>query len=142
VSTGTGGKGRDIKTQLLEVLPKLMLVGWFKLADILRELPGAANRSSLLVLYDDRGNKLTFWLGFADGRPRVVEVDPDNPPFATTEVSMHVDTFIKILKGQTDFIATYLYDLVDVRSNDGLPPEYHVLLWAAFYDRVARLLKR
>ena len=139
MSTGVGGVG--IKAKLLEVLPKLMLVGLRRLTDILREFPEATTRSNLLVLYDDRDNRVAFWLGFVDGRPKVVEVDPANPPFATTEVSMHVDTFIKILKGQVDFIAAYLYDLVDVRSNDGLPPEYHVLLWSAFYDRVANLLK-
>jgi hypothetical protein len=54
---------------------------------------------------------------------------------------MHVDTFIKVLKGKLDFRTAYIHDLVDIKSNDGLPVSYHLLLWSAFFDKVAELLK-
>ncbi len=54
------------------------------------------------------------------------EVDPDNPPYATNVITMHVDTFIRIIRGGLDFRTAYLYDLIEIASNDGLPPAYHL----------------
>jgi hypothetical protein len=131
----------SLRLRLLAILPKLMELGARRFESLLREFPEARSRSTLLVLYDDRGNKLAFWLGFEGDSPRIREVDLKNPPPATNEISMHVDTFIKILKGRLDFRTAYLYDLVDIKSNDGLPASYHLLLWSAFFDEVAKLLK-
>jgi len=131
----------SIRLRLLSILPKLMLVGVSRFQDILSEFPEARARSAILRLYDDRGNEVAFWLGFEDGKPTVREVDPRNPPYATTEISMHVDTFIAVLKGRLDFRTAYIHDLIGIKSNDGLPAAYHLLLWSAFFDRVAELLK-
>jgi hypothetical protein len=131
----------NIRLKLLSILPKLMLIGVNRFQDILSEFPEARTRSAILRLYDDRGNEIAFWLGFEDGRPAVRETDPRNPPYATTEVSMHVDTFIAVLKGRLDFRTAYIHDLIGIKSNDGLPAAYHLLLWSAFFDRVAELLK-
>jgi hypothetical protein len=131
----------SIRLKLLSILPKLMLIGAAKLQDILNEFPEARTRSAILRLYDDRGNEIAFWLGFENGKPVVKEVDPRNPPYATTEVSMHIDTFIAMLKGRLDFRTAYIHDLIDIKSNDGLPASYHLLLWSAFFDRILELLK-
>jgi hypothetical protein len=131
----------SVKLRLLSILPKLMKIGMQKFEDLIREFPEARSRSALLVLYDDRGNKLALWIGFEGDEPRVREVDLKNPPPATNEISTHVDTFIKILKGRLDFRTAYLYDLVDIKSNDGLPASYHLLIWSAFFDEVVKLLK-
>jgi hypothetical protein len=131
----------SLRVRLLEILPKLMKLGVHRFNDLLREFPDATSRSALLVLYDDRGSKLAFWLGFEGGSPQVREVSLKSPPPATNEISMHVDTFIKVLKGRLDFRTAYLYDLIDIKSNDGLPASYHLLLWSAFFDKVAELLK-
>jgi hypothetical protein len=130
-----------IRAKLLFILPKLMLIGVSRFRDILSEFPEARSRSAILRLYDDRGNEVAFWLGFENDRPVVREVDPRSPPYATTEISMHVDTFIAILKGRLDFRTAYIHDLVDIKSNDGLPASYHLLLWSAFFDEVVKLLK-
>lgn len=131
----------SIRVKLLSILPRLMLLGVTKFQDILSEFPEAKTRSMVLRLYDDRGNEVAFWLGFENGRPVVREVDSRNPPYATTEVSMHVDTFIAMLKGKLDFRTAYIHDLIDIKSNDGLPASYHLLLWSAFFDKVLELLK-
>lgn len=132
----------SLRLRLLEILPKLVKLGLYKFNDLLKEFPDATSRSALLVLYDSKGNKLAFWIGFEGGSPKVVEVDLKNPPRATNEISMHIDTFIKILKGRLDFRTAYLYDLIDIESYDGLPSSYHLLLWSAFFDRVADLLMK
>jgi hypothetical protein len=131
----------SLRGRLLELLPKLLMLGMRRFDSLLREFPEATSRSALLVLYDSAGNKLALWIGFEGGAPRVREVDLKNPPPATNEISMHIDTFIKILKGKLDFRTAYLYDLVDIKSNDGLPASYHLLLWSAFFDEVVKLLK-
>jgi hypothetical protein len=95
----------------------------------------------LLILYDDVGNKIALWIGFEGGSPHVRKVDLKSPPPATNEISMHIDTFIKILKGKLDFRTAYIHDLVDIKCNDGLPASYHLLLWSAFFDEVVKLLK-
>jgi hypothetical protein len=130
-----------IRAKLLSILPKLMLIGVSKFHDILSEFPEARSRSAILRLYDGRGNEVAFWLGFENDKPVVREVDPKSQPYATTEVSMHVDTFIAMLKGRLDFRTAYIHDLVDIKSNDGLPASYHLLLWSAFFDRILELLR-
>ncbi|RLG84961.1 MAG: hypothetical protein DRO39_06740 [Thermoprotei archaeon] len=131
----------SVRLKLLSILPKLMAVGLRRFNSLLNEFPEARTRSMVLRLYDAAGNQVAFWLGFEGDRPVVKEVDPRNPPFATTEVSMHIDVFLKILKGRLDFRAAYLYDLIDIKSNDGLPSTYHILLWSAFWDRLVELLR-
>jgi hypothetical protein len=135
-------KVRDIGEILTDLLPKLFKLGLYKFNDVLKEFPEATTRSTLLIIYDDKGKKLAFWAGFEGDRPVVRKVDPKNPPFATTEVSMHVDTFIKIIKGERDFRAAYLYNLIDIKSNDGLPETYHLLLWSAYFDKLVEILKK
>jgi len=131
----------SIRLRLLSILPKLMLIGLKKFNDLLNEFPEAKTRSTVLKLYDSAGNQIAFWLGFEGDKPVVKEVDPKNPPYATTEISMHIDVFIKILKNKLDFRAAYLYDLIDIKSNDGLPVGVHFLLWSAYFDRLLELLK-
>jgi len=131
----------SIRLKLLSILPKLMAVGLEKFNDLLKEFPEAKTRSTVLRLYDSSGNQMAFWLGFEVDRPVVKEVDPKRPPYATTEISMHIDVFIKVLKGKMDFRAAYLYDLIDIKSNDGLPVGAHFLLWAAFFDKLLECLK-
>jgi len=130
-----------IRLKLLSILPKLMTIGLGRFNDLLREFPEAKTRSTVLRLYDSSGNQMAFWLGFEGDRPAVKEVDPKRPPYATTEISMHIDVFIKVLKGKMDFRAAYLYDLIDIKSNDGLPVSYHMLLWSAYFDRLLEVLK-
>lgn len=132
----------SIDMKLLMILPKLVRIGYDKLRELLREFPDATTRSTLLKLYDSSGNQRVFWIGFENGEPVVRMVDPNNPPYATTEVSMHVDTFIKILKNKLDFRTAYLYDLIDIKSNDGLPVSLHFLLWSAFFDRAVSVLTK
>lgn len=127
----------SLRLQLLQVLPKLVRLATANVQDILKEFPEAKGRSAVLVLYDSRGGRIAFHISLDGG---VREVNPDSPPPATNVITMHVDTFIKILKGKIDFRSAYLYDLVDIRSNDGLPASYHFLLWSAFFDRVRRLI--
>jgi len=131
----------SIRLRLLSILPKLMTIGLRKFNSLLNEFPEAKTRSTVLKLYDSAGNQIAFWLGFEGDKPVVKEVDPKNPPYATTEISMHIDVFIKILKNKLDFRAAYLYDLIDLKSNDGLPVSYHMLLWSAYFDRLIQLLK-
>jgi len=131
----------SLRLRLLSILPKLMLIGLRRFDNLLNEFPEAKTRSSILKLYDSAGNQVAFWLGFEGDKPVVREVDPKNPPYATTEISMHVDVFIKILKNKLDFRAAYLYDLIDIKSNDGLPQSYHFILWASFFDRLVEILK-
>jgi len=131
----------SIKVRLLSILPKLMLIGMRGLEDVLKEFPEATTRSMLLRLFDDRGGEMCIWLGFENEQPAAREVECRNPPFATTEVSMHIDVFLRVLKGKLDFRSAYLYDLIDIRSNDGLPASYHLILWSAFWDRVRKLLE-
>ncbi|RLE65004.1 MAG: hypothetical protein DRJ38_04500 [Thermoprotei archaeon] len=131
----------SIRLRLLSILPKLMGLGLRRFNDLLREFPEAKTRSAVLKLYDNAGNQVAFWLGFEGDKPVVREVDPRNPPYATTEITMLIDVFIKILKGKLDFRAAYLYDLIDIKSNDGLPSSYHFLLWSAFFDRLIEMLK-
>ena len=83
---------------------------------------------------------MAIYIGFQGDRPVVREVDPRRPPTATTEIEMHVDTFIAVLKRRLDFRTAYIHDLVDVRSNDGLPPTYHLILWSAFMDKALEVL--
>ena len=131
----------SIRLRLLSILPKLMLIGLRKFNNLLNEFPEAKTRSTVLKLYDSAGNQIAFWLGFEGDKPIVKEVDPKNPPYATTEISMHIDVFIKILKNKLDFRAAYLYDLIDIKSNDGLPVGVHFLLWSAYFDKLLELLK-
>ena len=131
----------SLRLRLLNILPKLMLIGFRRFNSLLNEFPEAKTRSSVLRLYDSAGNQIAFWLGFEGDNPVVKEVDPRNPPYATTEMTMHIDVFIKILKGKLDFRAAYLYDLIDLKSNDGLPVSYHMLLWSAYFDRLLEVLK-
>jgi len=131
----------SVRLKLLSILPKLMSIGLRRFNSLLSEFPEAKTRSTVLKLYDSSGGQVAFWLGFEGDRPAVREVDPSNPPYATTEISMHVDVFIKILKGKMDFRAAYLYDLVDIKSNDGLPSSYHLLLWSAFFDHIIQMLR-
>lgn len=131
----------SIRLKLLTILPKLMALGLRVYGDLIKELPDVTSRSAILRLYDTAGNELAFYLGFEGERPTVKEVNPRNPPYATTEISMHIDTFIKVLKGRLDFRSAYLYDLIDIRSHDGLPPTYHFILWAAFFDRIVKVLR-
>jgi len=130
----------NIRLKLLTVLPKLLNFGVNQLQDVLRQFPEAKTRSAVLELYDEKG-KVAFWIGFEGGRPTVREVDPDNPPYATNVITMHVDTFIRIIRGGLDFRTAYLYDLIEIASNDGLPPAYHLLIWSAFFDRLASSLR-
>ena len=130
----------NIRLKLLTVLPKLLSFGVNQLQDVLSQFPEAKTRSAVLELYDERG-KVAFWIGFEGGRPTVREVDPDNPPYATNIITMHVDTFIRIIRGGLDFRTAYLYDLIEIASNDGLPPAYHLLIWSAFFDRLASALR-
>ena len=132
----------SIRFKLLSLLPKLIGVGYANFKDLLNEFPEAKRRSSLVKLYDSRGNRMAFWIGFENDRPVIKEVDPDNPPYSTTELSMHVDTFVNVLKGELDFRTAYLYDLIDVKTNDGLPTAYHVLLWAAYFDKLVEIIKK
>jgi hypothetical protein len=127
----------SIKFRLLSVVDKLVkLASRSELARrVAAEFPEASTRSSLLVLHDESG-RMALHFSLDGGRLSVREVDPSNPPFATNEVSMHVDTFIALLKRRIGFWTAYLHDLIDVRSNDGLPASYHVLLWGAFFDRL------
>jgi hypothetical protein len=53
---------------------------------------------------------------------------------------MHIDTFIKMVKGKLDFRTAYIHDLIDIKSNDGLPPTYHLLLWSAFFDKFVEVI--
>ncbi len=129
-----------LKAKLLTVLPKLLALGMRSLEDVLSSFPEAKTRSAVLTLYDENG-RMSIYVGFEGDKLAVREVDPENPPYATTYMTMHVDVFIALLKNKIDFRAAYLHDLIDVKSNDGLPPSYHFLLWAAFFDRVAELLK-
>jgi len=131
----------SVRVKLLSILPKLMILGMKNFGNLLAEFPEAKTRSSILRLYDSSGNQIAFWLGFEGDKPIVKEVDPGKPPYATTEISMHIDVFIKVLKGKMDFRATYLYDLIDIKSNDGLPVSYHMLLWSAYFDRLLEVLK-
>jgi hypothetical protein len=131
-----------LRTKLLSLLPKLFILSTSKLNDLLKEFPEASTRSALLILYDDRGKKIGVWLGFENNKPVVRGVDPKNPPYATNEISMHIDVFIKIIKGQLDFRSAYLYDLIDIKSNDGLPETYHLLLWSAYFDKLVEILKK
>ena len=130
----------SIRLRLLSILPRLVALGYKGLNKLLKQFPEAMHRSTVLVLYDSSGGRIAFWIGTENGKPVVKEVDPEAPPYATTTIRMHIDTFIRILKGKLDFRAAYLYDLVDVESNDGLPASYHFLLWAAFFDHARRLL--
>jgi len=124
------------------VLRLLGRVGAKALAPVLEEMPEAKARSCLFKLHDPPGECI-FWLGFRGGELAVEDVeDLGRAPFATTEVSMHVDTLARILDGELDFRAAYLYDLVDVKANDGMPSTYHFLLWAAFFDKAVELLKK
>jgi len=130
----------NIRLKLLAVLPKLLMFGASQLQDVLSQFPEAKTRSAVLELYDERG-KVAFWIGFEGGRPNVKEVDPDNPPYSTNTITMHVDTFIKVIRGEIDFRTAYLYDLIEIASSDGLPPAYHLLIWSAFFDRLASALR-
>jgi hypothetical protein len=127
----------SIKLKLLSVVDKLARVASKSevVRKVVEEFPEATTRTALLTLYDERG-KMCLHFSFEGGNAAVREVDPKSPPFATTEISMHVDTFIALLKRKIDFWVAYLHDLVDVKSNDGLPASYHVLLWGAFFDRL------
>jgi len=131
-----------LREKLLSLLPKLFILSTSKLNDLLKEFPEASTRSTLLILYDDRGKKIGVWLGFENNKPVVRGVDTKNPPYATNEISMHIDTFLKIVKGQLDFRTAYLYDLIDIKSNDGLPETYHLLLWSAYFDKLVEILKK
>lgn len=131
----------SIRLKLLTILPKLMQIGMMKLNDLFKEFPEARTRSAVLKLYDSQGGQIAFWLGFEGDKPVAKEVDPKNPPYATTEITMHIDVFIKVIKGKLDFRAAYLYDLIDIKSNDGLPSSYHFLLWSAFFDKAIEILK-
>jgi len=46
-----------------------------------------------------------------------------------------------LIRGGLDFRTAYLYDLIEIASNDGLPPAYHLLIWSAFFDRLASALR-
>jgi hypothetical protein len=124
-----------MRLRLMTILPRLLSIGFANLQDLLKEFPEAMTRSAVLVIYDE-SSRMAFWVHFEGGRPVISEVDPTKPPAATNIITMHVDTFIKILKGDLDFRTAYLYDLVDIKSNDGLPAAYHFLLWSAFFDKV------
>ena len=131
-----------LRAKLLTLLPKLAMLAFRagRLRELLERNPEWASRSALLLLYDESG-RLAFWLGFSNGQPVVKEVDPDNPPEATTEITMHIDTFIAILKGRLDFRTAYLHNLVRIKSNDGLPPTYHFLIWSSYIDKLVELLR-
>jgi len=131
----------NIRLKLMSILPKLMALGLRKFNDLLNEFPEAKTRSMVLRLYDSSGNQIAFWLGFEGDKPVVKEVNPRNPPYATTEILMHIDVFLKILKNKLDFRTAYLYDLIDIKTNDGLPVSYHMLLWSSFWDKVIEMLK-
>jgi hypothetical protein len=127
----------SIKLKLLSVIDKLVKIASKTelVKKILEEFPEAAARSALLTLFNER-DKLVLYFGFDGREPVVKEVDVKSPPFATTEITMHVNTFVALLKQKIDFWTAYLHDLIDVKTNDGLPPSYHVLLWGAFFDRL------
>jgi len=127
----------SIRLKLLSVIDKLVkMASDLELVEkLLEEFPEARARSALLTIYDERG-RLSIHLALEGGRPAAREVDAKNPPFATTEISMHVDTFIALFERRLDFWTAYLHDLVEVKSNDGLPASYHVLLWGAFFDKL------
>jgi hypothetical protein len=130
----------NIRLKLLTILPKMLSIGVERFKVVLEEFPEALNRSAILTLYDERGGKLTFHAGFKDGKPFVVEVDYRNPPWANNEISMHIDTFLAILKNKLDFRTAYIHDLIELKSNDGLPPTYHLLLWSAFFDKFVEVI--
>lgn len=129
-----------LKAKLLTIIPKLVMLGLTRFNEFLEEFPDAKTRSTVLILRDDRGGRMAIYIGFQGDRPVVREVDPRSPPRATTEIEMHVDTFIAVLKRRLDFRTAYIHDLVDVRSNDGLPPTYHLILWSAFMDKALEVL--
>jgi hypothetical protein len=130
----------SIEIKLLTILPKIAILGISHFKELLKEFPDAVTRSTVLTLYDER-SKFGFYIGFENNKPVVKSVDLRNPPLATTEITMHVDTFIAILKNKLDFRTAYIHDLIDIKSNDGLPPTYHLILWSAFFDKVAEILK-
>jgi hypothetical protein len=130
-----------IKAKLITLLPKLLKLGMVRYGKLLEQFPEAKTRSAVLVLYDDHGNRIAFWGGFEDDSLVFREVDPRNPPPCTTMIEMHVNTFIAILKGELDFRTAYIHDLIDIKSFDGLPASYHLLIWAAFFDKAVELLK-
>ena len=130
-----------IKAKLITLLPKLLKLGMVRYGKLLEQFPEAKTRSAVLVLYDDQGNRIAFWGGFEDDNLVFREVDPRNPPPCTTMIEMHVNTFIAILKGELDFRTAYIHDLIDIKSFDGLPASYHLLIWAAFFDKAVELLK-
>jgi len=130
-----------LKAKLVTLLPKLLKLGLARYGHLLEQFPEARTRSAVLVLYDDQGNRIAFWGGFEGDSLVFREVDSRNPPACTTMIEMHVDTFIAILKGNLDFRTAYIHDLIEIRSFDGLPASYHLLIWAAFFDKAVELLK-
>ena len=130
----------NLRLKLLTILPKLLNYGFMQFNDLLKEFPEAKSRSAVLILYD-QSSKIAFWIGFENGKPTIKETDPKNPQFATNTITMHVDTFIKVLKNELDFRTAYLYDLIEITSSDGLPPTYHMLIWSAFFDKLSNSLR-
>jgi hypothetical protein len=136
----------EIRVKLLTIVPRILSMKRQAVEEILNAFPEARNRSMLLVLgarpgrdsvIDEEAGKIAFHVSVNGVR----EVDPENHPFSTTEMKMHVDTFLKIFRGEMDFRTAYLYDLIDVKSNDGLPAAYHVILWSAFWDRALEVVR-
>lgn len=130
-----------ISSILIRLLPRLMKIGLSSLGDLVKEFPEITTRSMLLRIQRPGGQPILLWAGFKGGEPHVIEIEPGKPVSATTEITLHIDTLISILKGRLDFRAAYLYDLIDIKSNDGLPASYHFILWAAFFDKLEEILK-
>jgi len=142
---------RDPCDELLPVFNRLFLKGVTRFVDLIREFPHVLHRSALLKVYYEDG-ECAIWLGFRGGKPPipiqlpfpvmpvVEKVDPKNPPYATTVIEAHLDVLLEILDKKLDIRTAYLYDLLEVKSNDGLPVSMHFLLWAAFWDKAIEIL--
>jgi len=113
----------SIRLKLLSILPKLMTIGLRRFNNLLNEFPEAKTRSTVLKLYDTAGNQIAFWLGFEDEKPVVKEVDPRNPPYATTEISMHIDSipsYVPVVVARPDKYSPREYKVIEIMPIEDL----------------------
>jgi len=134
-----------IRLKLLQVLPKLAKLAieasMTDLSDLAKSDPSILNRTATIRIYDESGEELCFFVGLKrSGNKIEPHIETDVCRAATTEIRMHIDTFIAILKKEVDFRTAYLHGLVEIKSYDGRPPFYHFMIWSSFFDKLVSLL--
>jgi len=123
--------------ELMALLPKLMRLAMRRegLKRAVEEF--GRGRCGQLVLFNDRGEEVSLWIGVDDRGEPFVSLTPQR---ANNEVRMHINTLKAILDGKLDPRVAYAHDLVEVRSYDGLPVSFHAFLWFSWFEAVKDLL--